>query len=109
MKTDCFFADYTYEHGYSGYSCRVCDETYKCPCEDKNYECDMYIDEDEAIEIVKQYCTDNKDINRSCHDVSTPHWQAGGFCSKCGYDITYDLDWGEKAPDNCPNCGARMV
>lgn len=39
---------------------------------------------------------------------SVPHWQEGGTCSKCGYDITYDLDWGECAPRRCPNCKTEM-
>lgn len=54
-----------------------------------------------------KYSTEDEIDCDSC-ELSYPHWRVGGFCSRCGYDITDDLDWGEEAPDMCPNCGAKM-
>ena len=48
------------------------------------------------------------DIDCDSCELSYPHWRAGGFCSRCGYDITYDLNWGESAPDYCPKCKSKM-
>ena len=51
----------------------------------------------------------NDYINCADCERSKPHWREGGYCSKCGYDITYNLDRGDDAPNVCPNCGVKMV
>lgn len=49
----------------------------------------------------------NDDDYNSC-ETSQGDWLAGGICSKCGYDITPDLDWGENAPEYCPKCNTKL-
>lgn len=57
------------------------------------------------------YCSKyNKSDDIDCYHcpLSYPHWCVGGVCSKCGYDITPYLDWGEEVPDYCPKCNTKL-